>query len=310
MTLEHVIGIDGGGTQTVGLLVDLDGNLQSRAVTGPSNFHTVGMPITVRRLADLLQTLWEISPDTPSEGCRAICCGLAGLGRAVDRALLRDALAEISLPVTPILTHDAHTALLAGTEGTPGTLLISGTGSITFALDEEGEEHRIGGWGPLLADRGSGYAIGRAALRAMMREWDVRRHLSALAVDILEELELANLDELVRWGGDATQSAVARLAPVVCSAAWNGDAVARGILDRAADDLAEMIHQIRSQWPQAERSPVILSGGVFQHQPRLVTMLRSRLASFRLDLLAKEPAWGAIWLVQLHHPRVHNDGRD
>ncbi|MFP3490923.1 BadF/BadG/BcrA/BcrD ATPase family protein, partial [Staphylococcus sp. SIMBA_130] len=61
---------------------------------------------------------------------------------------------------------DAINALYSGTLGKPGIVQIAGTGSITFSINHDGLSDRVGGWGYLIGEMGSGFALGRDALEA------------------------------------------------------------------------------------------------------------------------------------------------
>src|SRR5690625_7894553 len=79
-------------------------------------------------------------------------------------------LTNHKLPIT--VHHDAVTALYSGTLGEEGIVQIAGTGAITFGLTNAGEEMRVGGWGHLFSDHGSGYMIGRDALEKVFLAYD------------------------------------------------------------------------------------------------------------------------------------------
>ena len=86
------------------------------------------------------------------------------------------------LPDVPALIHnDAVIALASGTGGQLyGVVLISGTGMIAMGFNRAGERRRAGGWGALLGDGGSGYAIGAAVLRAVTWAADGRGPATSL----------------------------------------------------------------------------------------------------------------------------------
>lgn len=99
--------------------------------------------------------------------------GMAGVDRPDDKKIVQDWIAEFfgrSLPVD--ITNDGVVALASGTGGHKhGIVVISGTGCIAlgFYQGAGGEQKRASGWGPLLGDEGSGFAIGQNALVAIAR---------------------------------------------------------------------------------------------------------------------------------------------
>src|SRR3990170_4420420 len=107
-------------------------------------------------------------------GTKAICLGIAGVDREDDHTVIRGIMKRIGLKARILIVNDALVALEAGTPGQPGIVIISGTGSIAYGRNAAGEAARSGGWGHVLGDEGSGYWIGRAALRAVLRAADRR----------------------------------------------------------------------------------------------------------------------------------------
>ena len=115
-----------------------------------------------------------------------------------------------------LVVNDALVALEAGAPGEPGVVIISGTGSIAYGRNAAGEAARSGGWGYVLGDEGSGYWIGRAALRAVLREADERGPKTALTPLLLEHFGVAagagpdprGLPQQPQAGGDRGAGAV------------------------------------------------------------------------------------------------------
>src|SRR5690606_18783722 len=100
----------------------------------------------------------------------AICLGIAGVDRPDDAAVVQGIMKRIGYKARVLVVNDALVALEAGAPGQPGIVIISGTGSICYGRNADGMAARSGGWGYVLGDEGSGYWIGRAALRAVLRE--------------------------------------------------------------------------------------------------------------------------------------------
>ena len=85
-----------------------------------------------------------------------------------------------------LVVNDALVALEAGAPGAPGVVIISGTGSIAYGRNTRNEGARSGGWGHVLGDEGSGFWIGRAAIRAVLREADRRGPRTTLTPLLLQ----------------------------------------------------------------------------------------------------------------------------
>ena len=169
----YIIGIDGGGTGTIGILTTETGQCLAQVQSGPSNYHVVGEAETQAVLKSVIEALCE-KAGIPSVNSIHFCLGMAGLGRAEDKKVVGKICDELGISENRILTHDAHIALVGGTEKQHGVIVISGTGAIVYGINADGKEARASGWGYLLGDEGSGYDIGIKGLRAVARAADGR----------------------------------------------------------------------------------------------------------------------------------------
>src|SRR6185369_3788449 len=100
--------------------------------------------------------------------------GIAGVDRPDDARVVRGIMRRIGYKAKTLVVNDALVALEAGAPEQPGIVVIAGTGSIAYGRNDRNQSARAGGWGYVLGDEGSGYWIGRAALRAVLREADRR----------------------------------------------------------------------------------------------------------------------------------------
>ncbi len=292
------LGIDGGGTKTVGLLADQAGHIIAKAGAGASNYHAVGEEQTKRVLANVTSQLIA-DADAALELCTC-CLGLAGVGSPADSKVVGRICDDIGLPGNRILTHDAQIALVGGAEELSGVIIIAGTGSIVYGINAAGQEAQAGGWGHLLGDEGSGYDIARRALQAVSRAADGRGVRTQLSSLILKALEFTQPRELVSWMHSVSKDRVAQLAGVVFDAANTNDSVAQRILDEAADELTVAARVVIDNLGFCQPFDLVLSGGIFSHQPTFAASLRSRLRDItphaRVCLPKREPAYGAVLL--------------
>ena len=104
----------------------------------------------------------------------AVCLGVAGVDRAEDDRIVRGIMRRLGFRSHTLVVNDALVALVAGVGDEPGVVLIAGTGSIAYGVNQTAFAARAGGWGYVLGDEGSGYWIGRQALAAVVREADGR----------------------------------------------------------------------------------------------------------------------------------------
>ena len=297
----YIIGIDGGGTKTVGILTTETGQHLAQVQSGPANYHVVGETQTQAVLEAVVGKLCEKAGVSRTSPIR-FCLGMAGLGRVADRKVIGRICDELGIREDRILTHDAHIALIGGTEKQEGVIVISGTGAIVYGIDADGREARASGWGYLLGDEGSGYDIAMRGLRAVARAADGRSHPTELTNRILNRLELNEPNALIRWVHAASRDAIARLAEIVFDTARTADRVAERIVDDAADELVCAAGSVIEQLEFIEPFDVVLSGGNLIHQPVFADRLRRQLTEIQPEasvLLPKhEPAYGAVLLAQ------------
>ncbi len=189
---EYILGIDGGGTKTLALLGDLDGNTLAHGLSGPSNYNAVGFDEACSALESAIRIARK---DYPGE-ISVLCLGLAGAGRKEDVQRFEN-WAGYTFPRTVVkVVSDADVLLMASAPVGPALALICGTGSIVYGRTVRGDLIRAGGWGYLFGDEGSGFAIGIAALRNVMQAYDGRGPATILSELVLERYGLHNPSEL------------------------------------------------------------------------------------------------------------------
>jgi N-acetylglucosamine kinase-like BadF-type ATPase len=280
--VSYFVGIDGGGTHTIAVLTDAAGAVLSVA-EGPSG------RVNVLEPAAGAETLAQLTRDVTqraglSSPVSSLCCALSGAGRPAERTALEDALRATTVANTVVIVPDAEAALQDAFGSGAGLLVISGTGSIAWGRSEAGELARTGGWGYLLGDEGSAYAIGLAAVRAALRSSDGRAGETPLLATVLEQTGVAAPEELVRWGAAAARSDIATLAPAVITAAAT-DPTAAGIIEDATRDLAEHVAALHARLgPWSAAVPLALTGGLIAPGRPLRPFLEAALVDWHLDL--------------------------
>src|SRR5215471_1251414 len=158
------LGIDGGGSKTSLLLVDEYYNEICHLHSGPSNYLSIGADAAEKAIADGVSRLTE----RPS----IVCAGFAGAGRPESAAFYREVLQSLIPGAQIIIESDAFIASIGAIGIDPGILLIAGTGSIVIGRNKDRNMFRVGGWGPYFGDEGSGFWIGREAVRSALRSLD------------------------------------------------------------------------------------------------------------------------------------------
>lgn len=291
--MKFVAGIDGGGTKTKVVCLSLSGAYLCEESFGPFNLNSIGK----EAFASLLE---EITNFLRTQGeCAALCIGAAGCSSPVMQELVSAAMVSAGIARWK-LVGDHEIALWGALEGRPGFALIAGTGSICLGCSRDGKMVRAGGWGHLIGDEGSGYAIGRDALAAVAHRLDGWDEPTDLVRRVAEELKLTTREEIVHYVYSGDKSRIAAVSPLVERAAGEGDSVAARILEKNAAALEQLVEAVSSrlQMPQGE---LALLGGLLEHDTRLRECLAARLGRHLPGIVcvaaAKPPQEGAALMA-------------
>lgn len=278
-------------------LADGHGEVLAEARRGGANLQAVGELEVEKVLHDVMEEALGDSEIRPA----AICLGIAGVDRPDDERVMEQIMRRIGYKSRVLIVNDALVALEAGAPGKPGVVLVAGTGSIAYGRNTQNLAARAGGWGYVLGDEGSGYWIGRAALRAVLREADRRGPKTALTTLLLRHFGVAQAQNLIHevYHSNLKPHAIGALAQCVQAAHADGDAVAAAILVGAADELeGSGVSVARRLRLVGDPFRFILSGGIFRAVPWLRQELERRLPQIVPDstvsLLDREPAAGAV----------------
>ncbi|GAA4869630.1 hypothetical protein GCM10023310_56700 [Paenibacillus vulneris] len=272
---RRYIGIDGGGTKTACIIGDGTGRILAICYGESSSIKSRPWDEVKRVLKELIEQAMELSR-SPMDQLAGVFLGLAGADRPEERKRLYAFMRELLPEHATITVHnDAITALAAGTWGEGGIVLISGTGSIAYGYLPESDTYvRVGGWGYLLGDEGSGYDIGRQALVAVMKEHDGRGVKTRLTEQLLAYWSLSDPNQIISYVYSQAnpRTVIADAAKWTLMTAEQGDEVAEKIVQEAAAELAELIitakRRLTELRPDADvsRLPVVLSGGLFANE--------------------------------------------
>jgi N-acetylmuramic acid 6-phosphate etherase len=311
------LGIDGGGSRTVALLASVKAgsgasglvplSVLGRGEAGPCNLQAVGSARALAALEEAVTSAFAAARISRSSVAVA-CLGLAGAGRSEDQKIIQDWARRVDLAQTVEVTTDAAILLAAGTPEGWGLALVAGTGSIAYGRSADSRTARAGGWGYLLGDEGSAYALALAGLQAVVRAADGRGPATSLTERFFAQLGLSQPQQLVPaiYHGGRDRAALASWAPLVLEAADAGDSVAIGVVGQGARELAHMAAAAaRALGFDQSAVPLGLSGGVLRasvgYRQRILAVLQS--LGIRADPIAvvREPAEGALQLARLRN---------
>jgi N-acetylglucosamine kinase-like BadF-type ATPase len=291
---KMVVGIDAGGSSLRIALADLEGGALATAAAGSGDYVQIGQ----ERFLDNLRTAWLRSSHSVSEAAAVCIC--AGIGCVINPRdaveagqLLRRLQAFSSARI--LCVNDSVTALEGAHAGRPGLHLVAGTGSVCVGKSKDGALVRVGGLGPLFDDAGSGYAIGRAALKLVTKGGDGRGKPPAWARRIFQKLDILSSSDLYRRiHGDADKRGViSSLAPVVFEEARHGDPAAVAILEEASSALAGLVIACadRVKW----HSPAVtMSGSLVDRQAGFKSSIQSKVSQILRAATFPEPAFSPL----------------
>ncbi|HMC29813.1 MAG TPA: BadF/BadG/BcrA/BcrD ATPase family protein [Candidatus Angelobacter sp.] len=254
------LGIDAGGTKT-DCAVSNGAELLGHATGASCKLARVGREKARENLQTVIRQACEAARVAPND-VQHVCIGMAGasLAEAVQwaQATIRELIPDSTIYVAGdhVIAHRAAFGI------SPGVLVVSGTGSIAFGRNQNGETARAGGWGPNISDEGSAFWVGREAVAEALRSFDQGKSDSLLT--LIAGCWKVSPEEVIRLA-NASEPRFPELAGPVVNAAEQGDAEARDIAERAGKALAGLASAvIQRLWPQAGIVPVALSGGVLQ----------------------------------------------
>jgi N-acetylmuramic acid 6-phosphate etherase len=297
------LGIESGATRTTALLDPGNGQPFLRAEFGPANLRLLDDEALVRHFTAIHAVCQQAAASMAGLGI-----GMAGARTEADRQRIRAAAAKVWPNVPCYATNDLETALAAGGTGAPNKfaaqiLILSGTGSCCFGRTPDHRTARVGGWGHVIGDKGSGYEIGLRGLKAAVHYLDRDGKWSRLGQNLLRDLLLNEPEDLIDWAKSASKPDISALAIPVFDAAAEGDKIARDILEAAAESLAgDGVYCARRLVKPGAPVRFVLAGSVLLQQPRFARRVRARLRQLwpgaAVFPLQRESVWGAVELAR------------
>lgn len=236
-----IAGIDGGGTHTRIEIRDMENRLVRRGEFGPFNINSIGQDAFQSLLREVFDWCGGMAQ------CARLCVGGAGISNPKVKQMIAEELEKAGFLGKWYLCGDQEIALRGALDG-PGVVVIAGTGSICFGKNAAGESARSGGYGHLIDDCGSGYALGRDVFSSAVRCLDGRVKDSDILQAVCSRLE-GGPEKIVPfvYSPKTDKAAIARFASVALELADRGDPEALRILDREAQELARMVYTVQQR---------------------------------------------------------------
>jgi N-acetylglucosamine kinase-like BadF-type ATPase len=300
--MAYYLGVDGGASKTAALVTDESGRPLGSGVAGPSNHLRVGIETAARNIERAVNKAL-VTADVASREIVWTYCGIAGADHPAHRQEVVDSLSIFFPRGNFTVDNDARIALTGAIGFGAGIVIIAGTGSVAVGRNDAGDEARVGGWGPIVGDEGSGYAMGRGGLAAILRAFDGRGPATAMTELLQRDYQMTPAD-LPRFVYAQTTHAddIARLSKLVIDAAENGDAIARSLVDSAGSELANSVVAVAQRLGLiAGEFPVAYVGGAFKAGEALLAPMRSAILAAaphaRISPPVRTPVEGAAQMA-------------
>jgi len=275
------LGVDGGASKTAAIVTDEHGTILGRGLAGGSNHLRLGIEEATRNVERAVNHAL-VEAGIAIKQIEYAYCGIAGSDHPAHHERVVEALRVFFPRGNFIVDTDGRVALTGAIGFGAGVVIIAGTGSVAFGRNDLGREARAGGWGPTLGDEGSGYAIAREGLAAVVRAYDGRGSATAMTQLLCNEYEMCDPTDLPRFVYAATTHAddIARYGKLVIEAAQMSDPVALEIIDNAARELAACVIAVAEKLELlAKPFPVAYVGGAFHAGEMLLRPMCNAIAA-------------------------------
>ena len=281
--LPAVLAIDGGNSKTDVALVAMDGTVLA-LTRGPGASHEdYGMDGAMERLGSLVRTAADSAGVTGELVAVHTSACLAGADLPEEEAGLTAALLGRGWSRSAVAVNDTFAVLRAGSESAWGVAVTCGAGINCVAVAPDGRVARYLAHGTLAGDWGGGWGLAQAVMWHAMRGWDGRGPATALGAAVASFFELGSIEDVAvaAHTGALGEADLTRLTTVLFSVASDGDAVARSLVTRQADEVCVMaVAAMRRLGLAPGGLPVVLGGGLLEARyPLLLGEIERRLAT-------------------------------
>lgn len=307
--MDYVLGVDGGGTNTIAQIVDSNGILIAENESGSSNYKSVGIENAKKNINNSILGAIRNLKNSKKIVFKSSCFGLSGNDSDYDlniyeKIIFNNKIKKYLNPKKTIICNDTRIGLAAGSNSKNSIMIICGTGSNCYGINEKREEAKANGWDYILGDEGSGYNIGIKALRAIMRACDGRGEKTLLSKTILEDLNIKDISELIRlaYSESFSKEKIATVAETVCRTAEMGDKISIKILEEEANEAVISVEAVANKLNLSNKEfDLVFVGSVFKCEKYFKTVLMKKLKvkfpKINFKSLTKKPVSGAIRLA-------------
>lgn len=263
---KYLISIDGGGTKTEFCISDIDGNIIQSYLKGPTNYKSVGLDKMYENLKSGFDDIINEQKITIKDIVYVVF-GIGGLDSDSDYEKIMNQILRLNIPRDKFyLCSDGILGFYAGGVK-PGIVVISGTGSIVFAIDKRGNIKRSGGWGHPFSSLGSGHFIGRQLLKSTLLYCDGNYNYSVLFDRVKKEFKVESFSELPYNISQITKPyEIAYFSRIVTDSINKDEWLTRNILNKASDYLVDDVKNVYEyfNFKNEDSIDIVFAGGVFK----------------------------------------------
>lgn len=294
---NYILGIDGGGTKTLGVLWDQNGNELKRVVEGFANFN-----VDDKTTRKNIETVIEKSIND-LKGTVNVYMGLSGVSGLKDKDLYIKDL-KSKFPLNDIfIESDAYLGLYSvrNNDNKPVIMVIGGTGSIAYILNNNNVT-RLGGYGHLLGDEGSAYHLVIESFKYMINDYETNNKLSSFTTNLLKLLNIQTVDDIKGLVYNVSKDSIAKYAKHISSLASDGDEVAIKLLKDEGKLLASLVIKAYKRLNTSKEVIVAIRGGFVLGAPLVKDTFLEELnnkVNYIIDDSNFEPVVGALKLDEL-----------
>jgi glucosamine kinase len=298
--MKYFLALDAGGTKTDYLLADENAVL-ARVRTGSIKRMKTDASTAAANLDYALAEL-SSSSGVAMSAITCTCIGTAGEQVPLVAEWLREAFAE-RVSGKLLLLGDVEIALDAAFPGQPGVLVLAGTGSNVAGRDASGNVTTAGGWGPALAEQGSGYKIGHEGLRAIFLATDEGR-ATLLLPAVLSFWQMESLSQIVEYANQNPAPDFSRLTELVVASADEGDEIAAAVLKQEGEALGYLVRLVMRRLQKSAQNPswlppIAFAGSIMERVTKvrqaLIESVRQEFPTIETRSGVVDPIMGALW---------------
>jgi len=301
------VGIDSGGTKCDLVILDSNNSVLFSESSKAFHYSVYGTEIISKNISKYLTSLLRVKK-IDIKKCSGICIGLAGAREDKDKKSLEHAFKQ-KLHFKKIdIETDTMTGLYGAFEDKDGIILISGTGSVLFGKSNS-KIYRVGGWGRIIGDYGSGFTIGKEALKEVVKEYDlsdIKRKRTMLVKRIEDEFYI-NKKNIIRKIFHENFE-IQKIAPMVIKCAEKGDKVSLKIINEAVDGLLYHIKTFLKISRRKKSIDLVFIGGIIENENVLSRKLKKEInKNFKekVNIIKKKhsSAFGAALIAKKMFPK-------